>query len=638
MSERKQRSRVVISSLPFYGSLCLALAGAGWASAAEPTEPPILPVEEIRAGQTGFGESVFSGSRRERFDVEVLGVLRDLAPGTDYVLARLTGHDLESTGVIAGMSGSPVWIDGKLVGAVAFAWPFATEAIAGITPIESMRGISSAAPRASPPAGSARSVRPPVTLADLAARRLPEDLLAGAAGELAHAAGLEARGAVVWGAAGFSERALARLGAALPALAPVASGRDDRIVGELEAGSAVAAVFVDGDLRLAATGTVTERAGDRLLAFGHPVAGIGDLSLPLAPAEIVTVLPSRYSSFKISNAGPVSGEFVRDHAAGTLGRVGAVPRTVPFEVLVGGETERTFHLQLARVPQFLPLLAAIGAVGAVDVAASAGGARGVDVELALDLGARGTLSLAQSFDGDDATMGMVRYLYAVLDFLLRNDLAEVELAGLRASVVPWSEPRVTQLVSAHAARSRVEPGESLDLFVDLRAWRGEMERRVVSVGIPADLPAGRYTLLVADGASASAVRLALEPAEPVSFDQALELLRGLGSPRELAVLGVLAGPGLSLAGEVLPRLPPSVRQIWSAGGGGTRPLRLAVAQRDRFLEERPLAGLVRVQVEVRRPLPTTGEAPPGDTAPTSGTPTAGAPPATSPDDGSEGGR
>lgn len=596
------------------------------------TEPAILPVDEIRAGQTGWGESVFAGSARERFEVEVLGVLRDLAPGTDYVMARLSGRGLEQTGVIAGMSGSPVWIDGKLIGAVAFSWPFATEAIAGITPIQAMRDIEVATPRARAPG------RPAVSLSELAAGELPADLLARAAGSLARAAGLEARGAVVWGAAGFSERALDRLGTALPALSPVASGRVDGVEGEIEAGSSVAAVFVDGDLRLAATGTVTERSGDRVLAFGHPIAGVGEVSLPLAPAEVVTVLPSRFSSFKIANAGPIRGEFVRDHAAGTLGRLGVAPRTVPFDIRVEGGSSRAFHLRLARVPQFLPLLAAIGTLGAVDAAASAGGTQGVDLELGVDLGARGRLDLAQSFDGAQAATGAVQFLFAVLDFLLQNDLAAVELESLSATVVPWAEPRGTRIVGAHAARSRVEPGESLDLFVDLRGWRDRLERRVVTVAIPPDLPSGRYDLLVADGASAGAATRALEPVEPVDFEQALELLRGLGSSRELAVLGVLPGPGLAVAGEALPRLPASVRQIWSAGGGA-RPLRLAVAQRDRFPVDRPLAGLVRVQVEVRRPQParepaagepggsTESPAPP-DTRPSAGvaSPDAAAPP------------
>lgn len=570
---------------------------------------PILPVDEIHAGQRGYGETVFAGGERERFEVEILGVLRELQPGTDAVMARLTGHGLEKTGVIAGMSGSPVWIDGKLVGAVAFAWPFATEAIGGITPIEQMRAIPQAGPW---PAGAHATA---VTVEQLALRQLPADLLERAAERLVAATGAGARGAVTWSVAGLGGAGLERLRAALPALSATAAGRaaEGGAPAELVAGSSVAAVFVDGDLRLAATGTVTEVEGDRVLAFGHPVAGLGEVSLPMAPAEVITVLPSLYSSFKLANSGAIVGEFTRDHAAGAVGTIGAVPRTVPFELGIGGPTPRTYRLRLAKVPQFVPLLAAIGALGALDVAASSGGTEGVDLALAADLGARGRLELAQSFDGPGAGTTAVLWMYAVLDFLSGTELAEVDVVAIEAKLEPWAKPRVAALVGAHPARSRLEPGETLELFVDLRGYRGEAERRRLSLEIPPDLPAGRYTLLVGDGTSIDAARLGLEPAAPVTFEQAHELLSSLGTTREIAVLGVLPGRGLSVAGEVLPRLPDSARQIWAAGGGGgARPLRLAVAQLERFPQPVPISGLVRLDVELARPTPSTGDAAEGD--------------------------
>jgi hypothetical protein len=359
---------------------------------------------------------------------------------------------------------------------------------------------------------------------------------------------------------------------------------------------------------LAATGTLSERVGDRVLAFGHSVAGLGDVSLPLAAAEVVTVLPSRYSSFKIANAGPVVGEFVRDHSAGTLGRLGVVPSTVPLDVRVAGPAAREFHLRLARVPDFLPLLAAVGTLGAVDAATAAGGVHGLDLAIDADLGGRGRLALGQSFDGPGAVGDAAGYVFALLDFLVHNDLAEVEIAGLRLELTPWSAPRTADLVGAHAARTRLEPGEVLELYVDLRAYRGAPRRRTLTIPIPADLPAGRYTLFVGDGASLDAARFALEPVAPVTFEQALDWLGALGTAREIAVLGVLAGRGLGVAGEVLPRLPASMQAIWAAsGGGGTRPLRLAIAQRLRFAEPEPVAGLVRLDVELRRPQPSVGE-------------------------------
>jgi hypothetical protein len=261
------------------------------------------------------------------------------------------------------------------------------------------------------------------------------------------------------------------------------------------------------------------------------------------------------------------------------------------------------------VPQFVPLLAAIGALGALDVAASSGGTEGVDLELAADLGPRGRLELAQSFDGAGAGTDAVLWMYAVLDFLSGTELAQVDVESITAKLVPWAKPRVAALVGAHPARSRLEPGETLDLFVDLRGYRGEAERRRLSLVIPPDLPAGRYTLLVGDGTSVDAARLGLEPAPPVTFEQARELLASLGTTRQIAVLGVLPGRGLALAGEVLPRLPASARQIWAAGGGGgARPLRLAVAQLERFPQNVPISGIVRLDIELARPTPSTGDA------------------------------
>src|SRR5690606_27415630 len=193
----------------------LAVAGPGLARPAAADSElggPILPVEEVRAGMRGHGETVFAGGQRERFEVEILGVLREMTPGNDAILARLTGHGLEKTGVIAGMSGSPVWIDGKLVGAVAFAWPFATEAIGGITPIEQMRAIPAAGPW--PPGARTTSV----TFEQLASGRLPADLLERAAERLVAATGAGARGAVTWSVTGIPGSGLERLRAAMPAL------------------------------------------------------------------------------------------------------------------------------------------------------------------------------------------------------------------------------------------------------------------------------------------------------------------------------------------------------------------------------------------------------------------------------------
>ena len=577
------------------------------AATAEPVgeEPPAIGVEELAPGLRGWGLSVFRGSQPERFEVEILGVLRDVQPGVSYVLGRLSGQGLEQTGVVAGMSGSPVYVGDRLVGAVAFAWPFSHEAIAGITPIGAMRAIGAAAPWRTP-AG-----KPAATLAEIATRQLPARTLGEAVGALAGAVGAAGRPALLWGATGFADTTLAELGRYLPSLAAAGrsggagvSGRAGGAETELAAGAAVAQIWIDGDLRLAATGTVTERAGERVLAFGHPVTGLGDATMPMAAAEVVTVLSSAASSFKLANSGPVVGAFVRDHPAGALGRIGAEAATLPLEVRIAGPTPRRFTLRLARVPSLLPTLAAIGTLGALDVAAPVSGLEGLDLALRFDLGRDGPLDIAQSFDGKGAGTQAVLYLLALTDFLARTDLAAVDLRGVEVDIVPYLEPRAATLVGLHAERAQVEPGETIELLLDVKPWRGEAERRRLPVRLPLDLPAGRYTLLVGDGTSADAARLALEPVEPVTLAQALALLRSLGSSRELAVLGVLAGRGLSTGGELLPRLPGSLRSIWSASGArNATPLRMAVAQRERIAQATPLSGLLRLDLDVKRPEP-----------------------------------
>jgi hypothetical protein len=391
-----------------------------------------------------------------------------------------------------------------------------------------------------------------------------------------------------------------------PALAPSGSGeRLGSAAGEdLQPGDAVAEIWIDGDLRLAATGTVTDRTGDRILAFGHPVTGLGDSLMPMAKAEVVTVLSSVASSFKLANSGAVVGAFERDHPAGAMGTLGRSAPTVPMTVAVAGPAPRRFDLRLARVPQLLPTLAAIATLGALDVTAPNGGVEGIDLRVGFDLAAAGRLELDQSFDGPGAPLRTVLYLLAVADFLARNDLETVEIRSLEVEVTPFAAPRTAALVGLHAARARVEPGERVELFLDLKPYRGAIERRRLELAVPPDLPTGRYTLLVGDGASASAARLTLEPRDPVSLAQALETLEGFGSARELAVLGVLQGRGLAVRGDVMPRLPGSIRSIWAASGtkAGT-PLRMAVSELQRSPQETPVSGLLRLDLDVRRSEP-----------------------------------
>jgi len=579
---------------------------------------PTIGIDEITRGMTGHGLSVFAGREPERFEAEVVGVMRNNQPGTSFILARLSGHGLEESGIAAGMSGSPVWLDGRLAGAVAFAWPFSQEAIAGITPIGAMRELTllpaGGAPK--PPLAAATS---PVTLDDLVAGRLPEDLLETSLAAFTPRLGSGAVAGMQWAASGFGtlgedllRRGLggvAPLGVAVPMAGEAA---DDGSVPALTHGSAVAAVMVDGDLRLAATGTVTDVVGDRVLAFGHPFLGLGPVEIPMATSEVVTVLASDYSSFKISNVGSVVGAFEQDRTPGIQGRVGGVARTIPLSVKIHGDREEEYSMRVARVPQLTATLIAVATLGCLDSTTFSSGRQGIDLVARFALADHGELTLEQSFDGDSAAINSVSNLLSFASYLVANDLAEVDIESVDVELTQVQRPRTATLVGAHADRSVLKPGDRVRLNLDFSAWRGEDFRRTLELDLPEDLPEGPYYLFVGDGTSVDAARMLIEQPEPESLRQALTLLRSLHSRRDLVVLGVARGAGLAVAGETMPNLPGSVRSIWSAApSGSAKPLRLAVSQQYVEVADRPLSGLVRVDVEVERREPLRSDGSPG---------------------------
>jgi hypothetical protein len=590
----------------------------------EPTALPTIGLDEIERGQTGYGLSVFEGTEPTRFEVEVVGVMRNTSPGTSYILARLAGDaggvPLDDTGVIAGMSGSPVFLDGRLAGAVAFSWSFSKGALAGITPIEGMRRIGAApiaiaveAPAPQPLSASG----PPVSLADLVARRFPEDLVARELRHLRPAGGWGAGApagaagpSLLWSAGGFGEGSRGLLAGGLGGrtfLAPAGTvGRAEGLSTDLGPGSAVAAVLIDGDLQLAANGTVSDRVGDSLVAFGHPFLGLGPVEVPMAPAEVVTVVASEFSSFKIANIGEVIGAFKEDRLLGIQGHVGVPVRTVPMNLTVTdatGQTER-FRMRLARMPLLTPGLTAVATLGGLEVTSYTPGEQGLDLDVRFRISGYQDLILEQSFDGMSATSEATSFLTAVAGYLLQNDMERVEIDEIEVSLVQSDQPRTLHLTGAHAERSVVRPGETVRLHLNLTPYRGAPERRAVEVTVPEDAPDGSYYVFVGDGASIDAARQAVEPVEPVTFEQALRDLRQLHSRKQLGVLGVFAARGLSVAGEAMPQLPGTIASYWDAGGtGDVQPLRLAIAKERYETVDRPLSGLTRVDLTVRRKDP-----------------------------------
>jgi hypothetical protein len=255
----------------------------------------------------------------------------------------------------------------------------------------------------------------------------------------------------------------------------------------------------------------------------------------------------------------------------------------------------------------MPLLVGSSVLAGLEAASYTTGSQSLDMTARLRLQRYGDLVIRQSFDGDNAGTDAAAFLLTIVSYLSQNALEKISLEDVEVELEQTQQPQFADLVGANASRTVVRPGDEVLLNLDLVPYRGARFRHSLTVDLPEDLPAGRYSLLVGDGASVDAARLAMEPADPVTFPQALELLRSFHSRRDLMVLGVYGGAGLSVAGEIMPRLPGSVRSLWGAAASGSAAaLRTTVAQEQSEKMSMPVQGLVRIDLEVRRREPLAG--------------------------------
>ena len=602
-----------------------ALLAPAAAGAQEPAATPVVEtalsvdlsaseigVDELSRGQTGYGLSVFAGSEPDRFGVEVVGVIREMDPGTSYIVARLSGNGLEESGVVAGMSGSPVYFDDRLAGAVAYSWAFTSEALALITPIAAMRELS--ALEAGEAAGESLGLSAPGAprTFDQAVRQMlepPEDIedigeIAGAVRRTVNEQLGSLMAPAAWG--GSRGAQIATLGFGDPVrrmLAAAPAGRADAAeMPDLSAGSAVAGVLIDGDLKLAVGGTVTRVEDGEVLAMGHPYLGVGPLRVPMATVEVIGVVPRLDSSMRLSNIGSVVGAFDQDRFAGLRGRVGAEARTIPMTIEVERPdgSSRRFDLRLADLPRMLPSLVAVPTMQALESASYGAGESGLDMTGTLRLRGHDDVPLQQTFDGSGPGTSAAFYLLALVGALVNSDYEGVEIEAIDLVLSQTHGVRTVEIERAQASSRRVHAGDAVDVVVDLRRHRGDRYQETLRVTIPGDRRPGRYYLFVGDGVSIDAARLQLEPGKATSLVDELDMLRSFQPKSRLAALGVVPARGLIVEGRPMPQLPASVRSIWQASPlqGEPRALNLAIVSEDGRDLGVPLDGLFRLDLEI----------------------------------------
>jgi SpoIVB peptidase S55 len=579
--------------------LSALLLAVGLVTITPAAQMSVLPVDEVRPGMVGVGRTVFEGNTIEEFKVHILGVLKNVVgPRRNLVLARLEGGPLAKTGVIAGMSGSPVYVDGRLLGAVSYSLgQFSKEPIAGITPIGEMTDATARA--AGPPSARPVAMSWPPTAQELLAiwsrdlgrtRPFAEDasqaLLIADASVAPGVATLLRPIAVPLVMAGFAPDVLAPLTPTLNerGLVPLSASEKQSIASaptarRLQPGDAMGVALLTGDFMLGASGTVTYIDGDRVYGFGHPMFNLGPTEFPLTHANVHVILPSLMTSIRLASFGDVIGTVQQDRATAVAGRLGSGPQMIPMSITLNSDRmpSRTFSFSVVKDQTFTPLLTYLTVANVLTSYERGAGPASFTVKGTASIREHGDIAFEDIFTGDQPAGAASAYVAGPITFLLKNASEAVDVERLTLSIDATEQPRTARIDRVWLDTERPRAGREATVKVLLRTNKGEEILKSVPIQIPANA-SGSLQLLVAD-----AGRLTAEDRRQTrggEMQRVAQLIRTFNRARRSNRLYVrlsASDEGTVVNGEPMPGLPPSVLAVLEAdrNSGTYSPLRSA---------------------------------------------------------------
>ncbi len=564
------------------------------------SQTAIFPLRDIRAGQRGIGRTVFSGNKIDEFQVEILGVLENVGPRQSVILARLSGGPLEKTGVMQGMSGSPVYIDGRLVGAVALAFNFAKEPIAGIRPIEEMLAVG-APPANNPAPQRAAAPKHDISFAPARPGLDPASLI-----EIATPVSFS----------GFTPETLDHFSPELNklGLAPrqgVSSGGPlpNKLgnPGQLRPGDMISVNLLSGDYAIGAEGTVTQVDGKRIYAFGHRFMSTGETELPFARAEVLALLPNLEASFKISSPLEWMGTITQDRSTSIYGELGRRADTVPLAVSLkdGRRAPLAYHMQLVQDRILSPFILQMAVYSVIDATERTLGLGSYTIRGAVEF-QRGVqpLKLDNTYAGDfnvpaQASLGVASPLSAVLT----AGFDALKIKDINLSIEASERKRVLQIDQITASRKEVRPGDSVDLTVTLAGENGVEVLKTVHYRIPVGAQNGILNFTAADGNYSNLLDYQqLAAALPKSPTQLVSFLNNLRSNSSAFVRVWRTDPAFQVQGSDLPNPPASVGLILSraqAAQGSWLPRGSKIGELEIPTGDAVVSGSKTVPVEVK---------------------------------------
>lgn len=588
-------------TLIFLGSLLLG-ALCSTAKAQESTET--IPVEQVRAGMQGYAYTIFSGDQVEKFDLEVLGVMPNfLGPKQSIILVQLKGPKVEHTGVVAGMSGSPVYLDGKLAGALSLKLGiFTKEAIAGVTPIADV-------------------LRPPVQMPE--ARAVPQQFElpkeAVAQNTLPSGSALEPiETPLVF--SGFQSATLQQFAGQLQSYGLVAtqggaaSDQKDDANAHLAPGEMAGMVLVRGDMSIDSACTVTAVKGDQVFLCGHPFLNLGDIQMPMSRSTVVTTLSSSLASTKIVNMGGTIGTITSDHLTAVTGKLGPPPAMIPLDLtVVTGSNEKKLHFEMVNHPKLTPLLVAMTTFNGVTQNSIYGEGTTLHLTGEIQLKGHAPVKLENTFAPQDSLlpdgMPIALTVQSVFGRLFTNnfEVPEVERVSLRVESLPGRNSY--SIESAWLETGEASPGENLKVRVLLQPYRGTTRIEETTIHVPDQIARGTtLRVLVSDAdwmnRASRGFNFGAMPggaAGPEGLDQLIALINRERHNDRLYVGVFVPAPTMVWDDKEMPNVPLS--QISVVDGrptpGSVQVLRESLSSESSIVLGGPVAGLISLNLQIR---------------------------------------
>jgi hypothetical protein len=549
-------------------AFCLLLVSS---VAAFASDPKLFPIENVRTGMKGHGMTIFQGNKPERFEVEVLGVVNGFAnPKQSIIIARLSGGQVDKTGVFAGMSGSPVYIEDKLVGAVAYAFPFAKEPIAGIQPIQNMIGQVENGNAPEPRPSSSVSFSTLLSQAE----PLSNSLTAIAGTRAVSSTGQMVPIATPVSFSGVPQAVLdlfaddlrkigiqpiAGLGSSSSS-GPMAPFNENTLL----PGSSITVQLARGDFSYDAAGTVTYRDGERIFAFGHPFLSSGATSWPMAESQVVTVIANLNNSFKITTTGNLVGSISQDRATCVFGQLGDKPQMIPvrLNVRTSRNKSETYNFELISDPMLAPILMRIALTSAILGTERQMGPQTVKVNGRISLKGQPDVLLNNAFSlASGATAFAAASIERPFAVLLNSGFEGLQVQGIEIDLSSSDSRSMGVISRLWIDKTEVERGEKVEIQAFARKENGTEFVERIPVEIPQDAPIGALMILVGDGSSmnqSDARAQAGADFVPKNLGQLVQAINKLKKNNKLYVKILRPGAGAIVNSEEMPTLPPSV--------------------------------------------------------------------------------